>query len=65
MATGPRQQRIGNVPAGGEQNSAQPGPDWTGRIGSVKGQAEAAARRKYGAPAGRTPRTTDDTKRGG
>ncbi len=42
MATGPRQERIGNMPVAGEQNSAQPGPDATRQVASVKRQAEAA-----------------------
>ena len=46
MATGPRQERIGNMPVAGEQNSAQPGPDSTRQVASVKRQAEAAANQR-------------------
>ncbi len=46
MATTPRQERIGNMPVAGEQNSAQPGPDVTKQVASTKRQAEAAANRR-------------------
>jgi hypothetical protein len=52
MATGPRQERIGNTPVAGEQNSAQPGPDATREIGSLKRQAEGAAERRKDEAAG-------------
>jgi hypothetical protein len=52
MATGPRQERIGNMPVAGEQNSAQPGPDATRDITSVKRQAENAANRRKEETAG-------------
>ena len=47
MAVGPRAERIGNLPAGGEQNSAQPGPDVPRQVASTKRQAEAAANQVY------------------
>jgi len=46
MATGPRQERIGNMPVAGEQNSAEAGPDVTRQVASVKRQAEAAANQR-------------------
>jgi hypothetical protein len=42
MATGPRQDRIGNGPTGGEQQSARPGPDFTAQIAGAKRGAERA-----------------------
>jgi hypothetical protein len=48
MATGPRQDRIGNTPTGGEQQSAKPGPDFTRQVASAKRQAESAANRRKG-----------------
>jgi hypothetical protein len=42
----PKQQRNGITSEAGEQNSAQPGPDVTKQVASVKRQAEAAADRR-------------------
>jgi hypothetical protein len=57
MAVGPRQQRIGNLPVAGEQNSAQPSADITKQVSSTKRQAEAAGNRRatadvFGRPQG-------------
>ena len=43
MAYTDKQVRNGATGSGGEQNSAQPGPNWAGDISAAQGTAEAAA----------------------
>jgi hypothetical protein len=52
MADSVKQQRNGNTGRAGEQNTAQPGPDATSQVASVKRQAEAAAIRRKSETAG-------------